>query len=267
MRRRNGDGTRRGQSRGECRNRGRGRGRRRSRRGSRCRYRRGCRRRRRDRSGGRSCSRRRRRRRRTRRRRRGSGRRCGRGRGCRDRRSGRRSRRAGWQEAQRIEVAVLVLGPADAEMDVRPFDLCVGAGSDRADARALDDGLPLGDGGGAEVRQRDGVAVGCRDREDEPVARHPPHERHVARRGRARGSALRTADVDATVLTACIRIGAEGERPQHRAVRGPTPRARTSGQRERECSRCDDDPGVPRSPTSAHVDPSPSPPFATCSLF
>ena len=165
----------------------------------------GCR----DRSLGRLCGRRRRRRgnrrrlRRPRRGRRGSrdhglpggdrasrrrGRRCGRRRGRRrgrcDRRRGchglrrgrrlrtRRGRRGPLrQQTERVDIALLVRGVPDTEMDARDRLLGRPARAHRPDRRALRDGLALRDADRPEVDERHGVAVLREDRDASAVRR------------------------------------------------------------------------------------------------
>jgi hypothetical protein len=127
------------------------------------------------------------------------------------------------QEEQRIDVPLRVSGLADTEVHVRKGLLRHSARADRANRVALGDGRPARDGDGAEMEQRDGVAVGRLDRDRPPACRHGPGERHdPARRRDDRGTRLR-ADVDSAVETARVRIGAEAECMQNRPLHRPGP--------------------------------------------
>jgi hypothetical protein len=73
----------------------------------------------------------------------------------------------------------------------------------------------------AEVEQRDGVAVRCEDRHAAPAGRDGARERDRPRGWGTHRRALDPGDIDPAVLTAGIRVGAEHERAQHRAVGRP----------------------------------------------
>jgi len=88
----------------------------------------------------------------------------------------------------------------------------------------------------AEMCERNGVPVGSRDRDNEPAARHLAHERHLAAGRRVDGRAQVAADVDAPVLAAGVRVGAETEGAEHRSVDRPRPGPRYPGRCE-----CSDD--------------------------
>jgi hypothetical protein len=103
---------------------------------------------------------------------------------------------------------VLLARDANAEMDIRLCVLRITARPNRPDVVTLIDRVSLRDAQGAEVRQRDGIAVSGRDREREPVCRHRARERHRAAGRRADAFSI-CADVDSSVLRAGIRIRPE----------------------------------------------------------
>ena len=150
------------------------------------------------------------------------------------RRRGRRRRRwyAYRQQAQRVDVAVGVGGEADAEVDVRQERDRVRALADGADDLSLGDDAAACDGGRAELEQRHRVDVG-QDRDRPAAAGYRADERDGAGDRRAHGVADGRADVDAAVLSACVRIGAERKLPQDRAVDRPRPAPRDRGGDER----------------------------------
>jgi hypothetical protein len=121
------------------------------------------------------------------RRRRGRLRRGSRGRGrSRARDRGRRvAARAHGQESERIEVALLVRGRADPEVDVRRRLLRVAARPDRADDVPLGHGRPLRDGQRAEMGQGHVETAVGRDRRAQARARDGAGEGHRARGRRA----------------------------------------------------------------------------------
>jgi len=158
-----------------------------------------------------------------RRRRRGRGRGL-RGRRRRHRRGGRRHGRRPAEQAERVDVALLVRVRAHAEVDVRPLDLGRAARADRADRVTLGDRRALGDVERAEMRQRDVVAVAGEDRQRPPARGDGSREGDGAARGRDDRAARGRADVDAPVLAARVRVrGVERERREHRAVHRPRP--------------------------------------------
>jgi hypothetical protein len=177
------------------------------------------------------------------------------GRGCHERRlrsvrcrgSGRRRRRelvqrveAHRQEPDRVEVALRLRRRAHAEMDEGLRHLGVAARTDRPDAVALGDRRALRDGDRAEVRQRDGVTVGGRDRDALARRGDAARERDDAG-GRCRHLRVgRASDVDAAML-ACgkgmLRI--EAERLQDGPGGGPRPRVGDGRKKERGEDRRD----------------------------
>jgi hypothetical protein len=149
-------------------------------------------------------------------------------------RRGRRRDRAGRQQPERVDVALLVRGPSDPEVDARDGRFRRAAQAHRPDRRPLGDRVALSHDDRPEVDERDGVAVGREDRDAAPVGRQRARERHDARRRRPDGRAVRAGDVEAAVLPARIGVRAERERAEDRAVRGPRPGCRLAAQGERE---------------------------------
>ena len=144
------------------------------------------------------------------------------------RRGGRRGRRRhgsrpGRKEPERVDVRVGIARAADAEMDARHGMLGRPAPPHRPDRRAFVDGCALLDADRAEVDERDGIPVRRLDRHAAAMRRERPGERHGSRGGCADRSPFGPGDVDATVLTARIRIGAQDERTEHGSVGGPCP--------------------------------------------
>ena len=118
-------------------------------------------------------------------------------------------------------------------MDVRLGQLGVARGADRPDSIALDDRRALRDRERAEMRQRDGVPVGRRDREALARGRDGAGKGHRSGRGRDDGGAGVGADVDATMLARGVRVrGIEDERlqtgPSAGQLQAPAAGARTS---------------------------------------
>ena len=137
------------------------------------------------------------------------------------------------QEKERIEVPLRVGGLADAEVHVRDGLLGHPARARRTNRVTLGDGRPAPDGHGAEMQHRDGVPVRRLDRDCPAAGRHGSGERDdAASRRDDRGTSSR-ADVDPTVETARVRIGAEAERVQNRPLHGPGPPVRRCGRDER----------------------------------
>ena len=165
-----------------------------------------------------------------------------------------RRRRASWrQEPERVDVALLVARYAHPQMDIRLRNLRVSSRTDGADDGTLRDRRPFRDDGRAEMRERDDVPVGRRDRHDQAARGHRPDERDATLGSRANLRAPRAADVDPAVLAGGVWIRADSERSQHLAVCGPRPRTGARGHEQPD--RADDraNPSTPRPPV-------PSPP-------
>jgi hypothetical protein len=154
--------------------------------------------------------------------------RCRRGRRRRCRRLARR------QQRQRIDVPLVVDCDADAEMDVRALMLGLAARADGAHHVALVHDRSLCNACRADVRQRDGIAVGGRNRDRQPVCRHRAGERHRAAGRRPDRFRRFRCDVDPTMLSGRVRVGAEDERAQDPAAHRPRPRVSDSGDDECE---------------------------------
>lgn len=144
------------------------------------------------------------------------------------------------KKPQRVDVSVRVGREPDPEIDVRLGPLDVAARPDRPDDVALGDRRAGRDADRPQVDEGDRVAVRGPDRETQPLVRQPPDERGHARRRRANVRTGRSADVDAAVLSARVRIALGDERTQHGAVDRPGPGGRTRSQHERS-DQCADD--------------------------
>jgi hypothetical protein len=142
------------------------------------------------------------------------------------------------KQAERVDVAVLVGGDSNAEVDVGFRQLGLAARTDRPDRFPLHDGHALGHGHGPEVDERHRVAVGGRDCDGPSATRDGAREGHGARHRRDDVSARGTADVDPAVLARGVRIAPEREWLQYRPVHGPGPgvRGHCAGQ-DRETDR------------------------------
>jgi hypothetical protein len=161
------------------------------------------------------------------------------------------------KEAEGIDVAVLVVGPANAEVDrtLRP---------NRPDDASLGDVSRGPDVERAEVRERDGIAVWCAQAQCQPVSGCRSRVRDDAADGRENGPARIAADLDAAALAAGVRMaGIEGEGAQHRAVDGPRPGERARRHEEqrgnaREYKRPNRGPNAPRTSSSPTLTPTPT---------
>lgn len=140
--------------------------------------------------------------------------------GHRRRRWCRRPRR---QQAQRVDIAVRVGGDANTEVDVWLRGDGVAALADRAHLSSLGHRVAPRNARRAELQQRDGVAVVGGDRDHVATAGHDAGERDASRGRRHDGAAELCADVDAPVLACGVRVGADGEGPQHGSFGRPGP--------------------------------------------
>jgi hypothetical protein len=167
----------------------------------------------------------------------------------------RRPRAAAREDAQRIEVPVLVARHADAEVDVRPGHLRVAARADTPDGGALRDGRALPHQQLAEVGEGDHVAVRRQHGKRPTVAWHGPRERDGALRGRADRLARLARHVDAAMLPSGVGIGAESERTEDVPADRPRPRERPTRRDQRERAH-DSREGRPEDPSRsvAHDD-------------
>ncbi len=139
------------------------------------------------------------------------------------------------EQRERVDVSVLFGGETDAEMHVRLRPFGVSARSDRSDDLALDDRGSDAQRDRPEVDKGDRIPVLRADRQAAPFAREPAGERDDPGHRRAHVGSRRRTDVDAAMLTACVRVVLCGERPEHRPVDGPCPSGRA-----RSVSKCDE---------------------------
>ena len=140
----------------------------------------------------------------------------------RDRRR-RRCRQPRGQQAERIDVSVRVGGDANAEVDVWPQGDGVAALADHADLRSLRDRAAAHDARHPELEHRHGVAVAGGDRDRAAATGHEADEGDGAAGRCEHGAAKLGRDVDASVLAGRVRVGTDGERPQHRPLGRPRP--------------------------------------------
>ena len=155
----------------------------------------------------------------------------------RDRRSCRRLAR--WKKRERVEVPVRVGREPDAEIHVRLGAFDVAGRPDRPDDVALGDLCARRHRDRSEMDERDRVAVRGAYGEAKALVRQLSDERHDPVHRGVHVRPGRSADVDAAVLAAAVRIPTD-ERPQHRSVDGPRPRRRARRQdEEREQSQHD----------------------------
>jgi hypothetical protein len=75
----------------------------------------------------------------------------------------------------------------------------------------------------SQMRQRGPVAAGGDDRDRRPMRRHLTRERDLSGRRSSHDVRAVERDVDAAVLSTRIRVVADGETAEHRAVRRPVP--------------------------------------------
>ena len=119
----------------------------------------------------------------------------------------------------------------------------VGALADGAHDSSFGDLVAARHADRAQLQQCDGVAVGRLDRHRTTAAGNLADERDAAGSRRMDGATELTADVDSTMLPACVDVVAERERAQYRPVTGPGPRMcdrrdgeRRQDDRDNECS-------------------------------
>jgi hypothetical protein len=158
------------------------------------------------------------------------------------RRRRRRRRRPGGEQRKRVEVPIWVGGQSDAEVDVRLGSFRLAARADRPHDLPLADRRPGRQGDRSQVHEGDRVAVLGADRQTEPLARQPAGEGDDPRGRSAHLGARRSADVDAAVLAARVRVVPQDERTQHRPLDRPAPRsrARSVGEGDQQHSRHSD---------------------------
>jgi hypothetical protein len=141
------------------------------------------------------------------------------------------------EQPERVDVSLLVRGPADAEMDARHGLLGRAARAHRPDGGTLAHRVTLRNADLAEVDERDGVAVAGEDRDAAAVGRQRPGEGDHAGRRRAHRRPFGPSDVYPSVLPGRVDVRAEVEGPQNRPVGRPRPRGGRGGEDERERDR------------------------------
>jgi len=133
------------------------------------------------------------------------------------------SRGDGWKQRQRVDVPVLLLGDANAEVHGRDRVLGLTAPADQPDDRSLRHRPAAFDLDLPEVQKGQRVAVGRLDGHGPAASGDSSGERDDTCPGRADRCALRRADVDAAVLPGDVRVVTRGERLQQRTVDRPRP--------------------------------------------
>jgi hypothetical protein len=143
-----------------------------------------------------------------------------------------------WQEEQRVHVSIRLGAPPHAEIDVRHGQLHHAARTHGSDGVALRQARAATHGDRAEMQERDRVTVLRLDRDRTAAYRHGPREGDPPGRRGEHGRSRGRADVDPAVLARRVRIVAEQEGPQHRALHrpGPTQSGRRHGERSRNRS-------------------------------
>ena len=139
------------------------------------------------------------------------------------------------EQRERVYVSVRLGGETDAEMHVRLRPFGLSARADRPHDLALDDRCSDAQRDRPEVDEGDRVPVLRADRQAAPFARELSRERDDPGHRRAHVGSRRRTDVDAAMLTACVRVVLGGERPEHGPVDGPCPSGRA-----RSVSECDE---------------------------
>jgi hypothetical protein len=124
-------------------------------------------------------------------------------------------------------------------MDVRVGRHGIDADADGAHDRTLGHGVVARDRSGGQLEQRHRVAVRRLDGDGAPAGGEGADEGDRAGRRSQHGRTDVGPDVDAAMLAARVRVGAEDERPQHGAGHRPGPggRAGAGGQRQHEGDR------------------------------
>ena len=146
----------------------------------------------------------------------------------------RRRSRTSRQEADWIDVPLVVGRDPDAEVDVRRGHLGVGTRPDRPHRVALSHGRPFREQQRAQMRERDGVAVRREDRDAPPGSGNSAGERHLPRRRRDHRRAGVARDVDAAMLPRGVGMcGIERVGLDDGAVRRPAPGCGGRGEEQR----------------------------------
>jgi hypothetical protein len=150
------------------------------------------------------------------------------GNGRRGRLCGRRGRRrrARRQQGERIDIALRIARHARAEVHVRIREPDHAARPDGPDDRPFPDECTSRHADRPQVDERRGVPERRLDRHGLPAGRDRPGEGHDSLGGGEHRAAAGSAEIDAAVLAARVRVRmVERKRPQHRAVDGPRPGA------------------------------------------
>jgi hypothetical protein len=164
------------------------------------------------------------------------------------RRRGRRRRRSRSHRKQRlwIDIAVVVVRHADAQMHVWDVELGRSTRSDRSDRRRLVDARARAQRERTQMRERDRVPVRGLDAQRQPVARRRARKRDNTS-SRSHNSAVGgSGNVDAAALSTCVRMCAvKRERPQDRPLDRPRPRRRATrqGKSDHDRAECEEPQG------------------------
>ena len=134
--------------------------------------------------------------------------------------SRRRSRR---KERERVEIPLLVRRRPDAEVDVRLRKLGVSGRSNRANDLTLGNRRATRHGRRAKMRERHGVTVARHHRDHQAALWDSANEMHRAGSRSVHALARSSADVDAPVLSTCVRVRSEVEGSEHCPARRPRP--------------------------------------------
>lgn len=135
------------------------------------------------------------------------------------------------KQRQRIDVALRIARRTNAEVHVR---LTVASSARHRDSVSLTHCLTASHLDRAEVKQGCRVAVRRPDRDRLAAARNGADKRDSAVGRRKHRSPGRSSEIDAAMLPRLVRRRVvEVERPEHRAVNRPGPRARSGRERER----------------------------------
>jgi hypothetical protein len=109
-------------------------------------------------------------------------------------------------------------------VDVQDVVLGIAGLAPLGDGRSLDYRIAALDEERTEMGERDLVSTGGGDRHRAAVCRDLTGERNLPRRGGANGRRMAEGDIDAPMLSGCVRVVAERELAQHATVRRPCPR-------------------------------------------
>jgi len=133
-----------------------------------------------------------------------------------------------------IHIPVRLRSQANPEVKVRLGAFGIAARADRSHDFSFADRGPDPNADRPQVDERYRVPARGANRQALPFVRQLPREGDEAGRGSPDIGARRSADVDAPVLTARVRIVIRHERAQHGTVDRPRPRGRLRDVRERD---------------------------------